>query len=279
MSLFLLQLRGELQKLLGRKRTYLGFGVFIVVEILLLFLLNLPRVQRPLLRVMEEMGYPAGLSGLTLAFLVLLWSVFLLGSLYLALVSGDIVSKEVEEGTLRMLLCRPVARERLLTLKAITLILYTLGLCWFISLTALGAGVLQGGTGPLFVFAPTEKVTAFFDFAPGLGRYFLATALLSLCLLTIPALGFFLSCLEMKPAAATIATLSYFFLDSILKNIPFFESIRGWFITSHMSVWVHGLQPVIPWARLAESLTLLLAVNLSLFLLARVLFAQRDFKS
>jgi ABC-2 type transport system permease protein len=279
MSLFILQLRGELEKLLARKRTYLGFGVFILVELLLLFLLNLPRVQRPLLRVMEEAGYPAGLSGLTLAFLVLLWSVFLLGSLYLALVAGDVVSKEVEEGTLRMLLCRPISRERLLTLKALTLIFYTLALCWFIALTALGAGLIQGGAGPLFVFAPTEKVTAFYEFLPGLGRYFFAAGLLSLCLLTIPALGFFLSCLEMKPAAATITTLSYFFLDSILKNIPFFESIRGWFITSHMSIWVQGLQPVIPWARILESLTLLAAVNLSLYLLARAVFARRDFKS
>lgn len=278
MSLFLLQLRGEAEKLFARKRTYLGFGAFLLVEALLLFLLNLPRVQRPLLRVMEEAGYPAGLSGLTLGFLVLLWSIFLLGSLYLALVAGDVVSKEVEDGTLRMMLCRPVSRTRILLLKLLTVAGYSVLLTWFIALTALAAGLWQSGTGPLFVFAPTEKVMAFYEFGPGLARYFLGTALLSFCLLTIPALGFFLSCFEMKPAAATIGTLSFLFLDSILKNIPFFESIKPWFITTHMSIWVQAFQPRIPWERLAESLTLLLAINLTLLIIARAVFQSRDFK-
>ena len=46
MSLFLLQLRGELWKLFARKRTYLGFGVFLGVETLILFLWQLPGGQR-----------------------------------------------------------------------------------------------------------------------------------------------------------------------------------------------------------------------------------------
>jgi len=278
---FLHQFRGELLKLFARKRTYIGFGAFLGVEIVILFLLNLPKVRGAITRVIEDSGYPAGdyLSGLTLGFFVLLWSVFLLGALYLALVAGDVVGKEVEDGTLRMMLCRPVSRGRILLLKICAVAVYSFSLTWFVGITALVVGLLHSGAGGLFVFAPMEKVFALYDFAPGLARYAIAILLLSFSLLTIPAVGFFLSCLDMKPAAATIGTLSIFFLDSILKNIPFFESLKPWFVTSHMAAWVHVFEYRIPWERMIEDYAWLLALNATLLVLARAVFQQRDFKS
>jgi ABC-2 type transport system permease protein len=281
MSLFLYQLRGELLKLFARKRTYLGFAAFLLVETLVLFLLNLGRVRKSLTRIIEDSGYPAEeyLSGLTLALLVMVWTVFLLGSLYLALVSGDIVGKESEDGTLRMMLCRPVSRGRILAFKICAVAVYTFALTWFIALTALAAGLAHSGAGGLFVFAPMERVFALYAFWPGLGRYFLATALLSFALLTIGGIGFFLSCMDIKPAAATIATLSLLFLDSILKNIPFFESIRGWFITTHMASWIYVFESRIPWERIVESYAWLFGINATLLLLAYSIFYARDLKS
>lgn len=278
---FLASFRGELLKLFARKRTYIGFGAFLAVEALLLFLLRLPQIRRTMTRMIEQAGYSAEayFSGLTLAFFVLVWSVFLLGSLYLALVAGDVVSKEVEDGTLRMMLCRPVSRGRILALKLCAILVYSLTLTWFIGLSALAAGLLQSGVGGLFVFSPVEHVFALFDFGPGLARYLLAVLLLSLSLLTIPAVGFFLSCLDMKPAAATIVTLSVFFLDSILRNIPFFESLKPWFITSHMSAWIRVFEYQIPWERMLEDYAWLLAINATLIVLAHAVFQQRDFKS
>ncbi|MFZ4774530.1 MAG: ABC transporter permease, partial [Terrimicrobiaceae bacterium] len=145
--LFLHQFSGELLKLFARKRTYIGFGAFLGVELLLIFLLNLDRVRRGVARVIEEVGYPAEayLSGLTLAFLVLLSSVFLLGSLYLALIAGDVMGKEVEDGTLRMMLCRPVSRTRILVLKLGAVVVYSLVLTWFVAITALALGLLHSG--------------------------------------------------------------------------------------------------------------------------------------
>ena len=281
MQAFLDQFQGELIKLFARKRTYIGFGAFLAVELLILFLLNLPKVKGALVRVIEDSGYPADayLSGLTLAFFVLLWSIFLMGSLYLALVAGDVVGKEVEEGTLRMMLCRPVSRGRILLLKICAVTVYSFTLTWFVGITALIVGLLHSGAGGLFVFAPMEKVFALYDFGPGLARYALAVLLLSLSLLTIVSVGFFLSCLDMKPAAATITTLSFFFLDSILKNIPFFESLKPWFITSHMAAWVHVFEYRIPWEHMIEDYAWLLALNATLLVLAAGIFQQRDFKS
>lgn len=281
MSLFLLQLRGEFTKLFARKRTYIGFGVFVAIELALIALLSMDSVQKSLQKVITRSGYAAEeyLSGLTLALLVLVWSVFLLASLYLALISGDLVAKEAEDGTLRMILCRPISRARLLLIKAIACMAYTVVLVVFIAGTALIAGLLYGGTGGLFVFVPTERLFALYDFSTGLTRYAWAVPCLALSLSTISSLGFFFSCMNVKPAAATILTLSVFLVDMILKNIPFFEDIRGWFLTSKMNAWLSVFEYHIPWESMIASYTWLMAVNASLLLLAWVIFERRDFKS
>ncbi len=281
MSLFLLQLRGELLKLFARKRTYIGFGAFLLVEIVLLGLLRLPRVQHSVSRILERTGYDAAqyLSGLTLALMILIWTMVLLGALYLSLVAGDLVSKEVEDGTMRMILSRPVSRLRILMQKALASFLYTATLAVFICVTALGLGLIQGGAGGLFVFAPLEGVFALYDFWPGLGRYLLAQPFLIGSLFTISAMGLFFSCLNAKPAAATILTLSILLIDSILKNIPYFESIRGWFLSAHMASWVNVFQPRIPWGQIAEDYAVLLAIDATFLVLGWFAFERRDFKS
>jgi ABC-2 type transport system permease protein len=281
MSMFLHQLGGELRKLFARKRTYIGFAAFLGVELVVLALLRLPKVQRNLERLLEGAGYAACdyLSGLTLGLMITLSTVFLLGALYLALVAGDVVSKEVEDGTMRMMLCRPVGRLRILALKFCACVLYTAVLTVFIAGTALAAGWLHGGGGGLFVFAPTEGIFAVYESGAGLARFLVAIPFLAVSLCTITCIGFFFSCLNMKPAAATIVTLSVLFVDTILKNIPFFSGIRGWFLTAKMSAWANIFEYRIPWEIMAEDYAWLAAINATLLILAALVFTSRDFKS
>jgi ABC-2 type transport system permease protein len=275
------QLAGELHKLFARKRTYIGFGAFLAVELLLLFLLRLDRIQRSMQRLIEQSGYAAAeyLSGLTLALMILMWTVFFLGGLYIALVAGDVVGKEVEDGTMRMILCRPISRFRVLLLKMISCGVYTAALAVFISVTALLTGLIAEGPGGLFVYSPFESIFALHAAGAGLVRYALAVPFLALSLFSIAALGFFFSCLDIKPAAATILTLSIFFIDLIVKNIPYFESIREWFFTARLASWIHIFEYRIPWAALLENYSWIIAVDCTLFVLAWLIFEQRDFKS
>ncbi len=281
MNVFFLQLGGELKKLFARKRTYIGFGAFFGVELVVLVLLRLPRVRRGLERLLEGAGYAPGeyLSGLTLGLMITLSTVFLLGALYLALIAGDVVSKEVEDGTLRMMLCRPVSRLRILGLKLCACVIYTVVLTIFIAGTALVAGWLHAGGGGLFVFAPTEGIFAIYDQGAGFARYLLAVPFLALSLCTITCIGFLFSCLNMKPAAATIVTLSVLFVDTILKNIPFFSGIRDWFLTAKMSAWARIFEYRIPWEVMLEDFAWLAAINATLLVLAAMVFTSRDFKS
>ena len=281
MNLFLIQMRNELRKLFARKRTYLGFAAFVAVEILLLQLLNLPKPKAGFRKLIEQNGYGFDqyFSGATLGLLMLMWTTFLLGALYLALVAGDVVAKEVEDGTLRMILCRPISRLRVGFLKYAACVLYTFALTFFIGITALVAGLLYCGWGGLFAIAPLEQLLAMHEAWPGLWRYLGALPLLGFGLVSITSLGFLFSCCEMKPAAATILTLSIFFFDSIFRSIPYFESLRGWFMTTHMTLWLRVFEYHIPWWRIAEDVTWLGALNVTFALVGLAILQQRDFKA
>ncbi|HET6406446.1 MAG TPA: ABC transporter permease subunit [Chthoniobacteraceae bacterium] len=281
MSLFFIQLRGELRKLFARKRTYIGFGAFLIVEILVMIGFQMPPAQRSFKRMIERAGYGFDeyFSGLTLAFEMLRWTILLLGALYLALVAGDVVSKEVEEGTMRMTLCRPISRLRVLMLKYVSCGIYTFALIFFIGITALLAATAWRGTGGLFVFAPVERIFALYEMWEGLQRYGLALIFLSITLFTITSLGFLLSCCNMKPAAATIVTLSILFVDMIFRSIPYFEDYQTFFITTHMATWVNAFKPEIPVRQLVQDFAFLFGVDATMLIAGIAVFQGRDFKS
>lgn len=280
MSLLFLQLKLELGKLFGRKRTYIGFGVFLAVEVLVLILFQRPGVQRGVRQLIEGAGYGFDyyFSGLTLAFIILV-ATFLLTMLYLALVGGDIVSKEVEDGIMRMVLCRPVSRVRMLLVKYFACVIYTFALIFFIGTSALLVGLIQRGSGGLFVWAPENKIFALYGEGEGLLRFYAGLFFYAASFLSITTLGFALSCCNMKPAAATIVTLSVFVVDWIFHHLPYFESIKDWFITKNMASWANVFRAPIPVMSMLEDYAYLFGVNATLVVVGVLIFQMRDFKS
>ena len=283
MSLFILQLRGELQKMLARRRTFIGFGAFLALDIVLIWVFHRPNIKHWFSEVISNGGgaFDFYYSATTLGFFILGASTFLLGGLYLALVGGDVVAKETEDGTLRLVLSRPITRLRVLALKYTACLIYTVFLMFFISISALLAiACVRGFNGGFFAFTADQKVFSLF---PEVGesylRYGFATLCLSLGMCTVTSIAFFFSCLKIKPAAATIMTLSYVFLDFILHNMPFMKDYKGYFITTHIEIWARSCELRIPWADLIEGYSSLAAINLTLFVAGWVAFQSRDFKS
>ncbi|MBC8125768.1 MAG: hypothetical protein H8M99_01290 [Gloeobacteraceae cyanobacterium ES-bin-144] len=109
--LFLQQLRGELRKLFARPRTWMGYGAFLIMEAVILFVYKLDKVQNYNKGIVERNGLDFGTyySSLTITFTIMLLSMFVLDSVYFALVAGDIVAKENEEGNLRLVFARPIS--------------------------------------------------------------------------------------------------------------------------------------------------------------------------
>ena len=271
----------ELFKLFARRRTYIGFGAFLVLQGLILALLQHPKAKGQIGDLLEANGYAFAehYMGLTLAIVVIAFSFTFLGGLYVALVAGDIVAKEVEEGTMRMILSRPVSRTRLLLVKLGACALYTLLLVGFLGTTALlFASAYRGGLGRLFIFLPDEDLFAAYDTAEGLSRYVRSIACLAFATLTITCLGFMFSCFRMKPAAATILTLSVFFVDAVLTNLPYFADLKPWFLSYHIGFWVRTYHDIVPWPRIVQSAVYLLGFMATFVVIGIVHFNSRDLK-
>src|SRR5580692_5650213 len=174
------QLRNEMWKMFGKKRTYIGFGAFLLAHSTILLLFRYwqgPR--RDMAHRLELLGYNSQqyISNLTMAAAVLIPVAELLMPLYVALVGGDLLAKEAEDGTLRMILARPISRFRLALVKWLAGLIFSVVLA--LALGGLGAAFASClfPSGGLFVFLPMEGMFSLFETGAGWSRYMVATSI------------------------------------------------------------------------------------------------------
>lgn len=281
--IFLQQLKGELRKLFARPRTWMGYGAFIAMEILILVVYKFERTQGVFRRQVEQNGleFSTYYSSLTITFTIMLASMFTLGSIYFALVAGDIVAKENEDGNLRMVFARPISRLRLLAVKYAAVCLYTFSFVFFVGVSGYAMAVAAvGWEGGLFVMEPKMKVFAAYpQWWEGASRLALSAGGIGISMITLSSIAFMFSCFRIKPSAATIITLTILFIDFILQQFPFFKPYESYFVTWRMSAWVFLMEQHISWPKIIESYAFLLGLNASLFTIGWLAFQTRDFKT
>ncbi len=279
--MFLAQLKNELWKLFGKKRTYIGFGAFVLVQSAMLLMFKYTRWQSQFERLLSGNGYLASeyISALTVALVMLLPQILLLLPLYVTLVGGDLVAKEAEDGTLRMILSRPISRIRLLLVKWFAGIIFSAALVVSLGLLALGFARLFFPWKGMFVFAQMNSTFGIFPPGEGLALFAFSHLFVVVNAITLLSVAFMFSCCNMKPAAATILALSYMFVNMVMQRIPFFEQYQNWFITHHFECWLLIFQSPTPWAQIFQSELILLAISATAFILGAMIFQVRDIKS
>ena len=278
--MFGLHLRNELWKLFGKKRTYIGFGAFLLAQNAMLLAFKFTRWQSDMERLLEGNGYLAleYVSALTVALIMLIPQIALLMPLYTALVGGDLVAKEVEDGTLRMILSRPISRFRLLLVKWLAGGIFSAALVVMLGVTALGFARLWFPWQGMFVFIPGQIFNVLSP-ADGLRFYAFSHLFMTLNACTVLGIALMFSSFNIKPAAATILALSLLFANLVMEGIPFFERYHQYLLTFHFHAWRLVFSQPMPWAQIAQSVCVLLAVNLTTFLIAAAAFQARDIKS
>jgi ABC-2 type transport system permease protein len=282
--MFLAQLNNELWKLFGKKRTYIGFGAFVVVQSVILSIFKYTHHwEHSIGRLLSLNGYDASeyLSALTIAFFMLFPQIGLLMPLYVALVGGDLVAKEVEDGTLRMILSRPVSRVRLLIVKWVAGVIFTAVLVLALGATALGFARLYFPWTGMFAFLPGDQNSGFslFTANQGFALYAFSQLFIVVNSITMLSVAFMFSCFNMKPAAATILALSYLFINVVLQHIPFFDVYQNWFITHHLESWSWVYEQPISWPVIFQSEIVLLATSATAIIIGAMAFQVRDIKS
>lgn len=275
-------LKNELWKLFGKKRTYIGFGAFLLSQNAMLLAFRFTHWQREVERILAGNGYLAEeyISALTVAVVMLIPQILLLMPLYAALVGGDLVAKEAEDGTLRMILCRPISRFRLLFVKWLAGFIFSAVLVLVLGGTALLFARLWFPWRSMFVYNVwPENIFSLTNATDGARLYACSHLLMTLNAGVIVGLAFMFSCFNMKPAAATILALSFLFVNVVMEHIPFFEPYQEYFLPYHFRAWLLTYASPVPWDRILSSLCILIAFLVTTFLVGAAGFQTRDIKS
>ncbi len=281
--MFFAQLWNELIKLFGKKRTYIGFGMFLVAQNAMLMLFHFSKgFSRSYERLLEGNGYLVQdyISALTISIIMLIPQVLLLMPLYTGLVGGDLMAKEAEDGTLRMILARPISRWRLLMVKWLAGVIFSASQVVALGGMALVFSALWFPWRGMFVWFPEpEFVFRVLTAGQGLKLYAFSHLFMAINASTMMTLAFMFGCFNMKPAAATILSVSVLLLNLVLESIPALSDYRPYMLLHQFRVWVAVYADPLDWSRIITSLCVLLAVNVTCLVVGGTAFHTRDIKS
>jgi ABC-2 type transport system permease protein len=232
-------LRFECVKLLYRRRTFLSIGLMVILVCLIFWGLKsegtnaLAFIFQSLDKNFEVQGNV--LNGYLVCFLILntLWIHI---PILIAIVTGDLFSSELENGTIRILMTRPISRSRIALSKHCTAILFVF---FFIACYAL-ISVIPA----LFLFGNGDLIVAFnglqiieesklpLRFAGAFGFAFLAMATLAVFSVTV---SFFIR----KSLVSILITLGFIIISTLLQTLSS-SLFTGWeffLITHHFAQW------------------------------------------
>lgn len=218
--------RSELWLIFGRRRNWVGG----------LILTTVPVILAIAVKTSEPSGGDDGTpfldqitgNGLFVALATLVLEMPLFLPIAVAAIAGDSLAGEANLGTLRYLLAVPVARTRLLLVKLGGIAVFTVAAVLLVA----GVGGLLGlalfGGGPLVTLSGSTL-----PFAAGLGRVLLVCAYVALCMVSLGAIGLFVSALTEQPIAATTATLVIALASQIMDVIPQLSAIQPYLPTHY----------------------------------------------
>jgi ABC-2 type transport system permease protein len=237
--------RWEIAKLLAQKRTYLGLGTAALVPVIFVVVLLIQSGgpnDVPLGRYIRD-------TGLAVPFVVLFFMSIWGLPLITALVAGDIVASESQNGTLKTVLTRSRDRGEIFAGKALATVTYTLVAVVALGLTGLVAGSLAWGFHPLTSLSGT-KVSA----GHGLVLLVLSIIVYALPLAGIAAFGFLLSTVTRNSAASVVGALMWALLMQLLGVLPGTESIRPYLLGTQFEAWHGFLRVPADWAPVVRAL-------------------------
>ena len=261
--------RWELRKLLAQKRTYIGLGAAVAVP--LIFVIALVADNRgdgpdglPFGEFVRETGFAVPL-------VCLAFGAFWLLPLITALVAGDIVATEDQNGTLKTILTRSVERWQVFAGKVLAALTYTAALLLLYVGIALVAGGLIWGFDPLTTLSGTTIDP---------GRALLLTGAGTLAYLlpmsAIAAIGLLLSTLTRNSAAAVVGTLMVSIFVQIVGSISALDALDPYLLSTQFNAWQGILREPTDWDPIVRSAWVCALYAVPSIAWALTVFARRD---
>ncbi|WP_279579263.1 ABC transporter permease [Fodinicola feengrottensis] len=146
--------------------------------------------------------------------------------LAVAVVSGDAIAGESNQGTLRYLLTVPVSRMRLLATKYAASVLYCFAATLIVGVVGAAIGLILFPSGSVLLLSGSST-----SLPAALLRILLICLYLGLSMAALAAIGLFISTLTDYPVAAMAATAGLAVASEVLDAIPQLAAIAPWLPT------------------------------------------------
>ena len=257
----------EILKLLAQKRTYLGLGAAMLVPMIFVTVLILKTGgpnDIPLGRYIRE-------TGLATPFVVLFFMSIWAFPLITALVAGDIVAAESQNGTLKTILTRSRNRGEIFAGKVLATFTYTAVVIFAMATVAFVAASIEWGFNDLTSLSGST-VSAWH----GLGLLAASLAIYAWPMAAIAAFGLFLSTVTRNSAAAVVGTLMWALFMQLVGVLPGTESIRPYLLGEQFQAWHGFLRTPADWTPIVRALwvcTIYVTVPLAV---GYLVFLRRD---
>ncbi len=236
----------ELYKIFKRPRTYIAFlAITSLVGIIQLGLVKngTDYVNFVMGNIMQSFSFDGKLLNGYLVCYILLQLLLVHVPLLIALVAADMISGEANMGTLRLMLTKPISRTQFLLAKFLASAIYTLMLLVWIAFLALFVSMFLFGVDDMVI----QKTNYLVQLPVGdvFWRYVGAFGFALLSMLTVAALGFFLSNFAENSIGPIVATMSVIIFFTILStmSIPLFQKIQPFLFTTYMVNWKEFFDP------------------------------------
>jgi ABC-2 type transport system permease protein len=230
----------ELYKIFRKPRTYIAFGA--VAAIVGLIQLGFyadgdSYMQFGLQSFTDSFDIQGNIMNGYLMAYIILQLLLVHVPLLVALVAGDMISGEAAQGTLRLLLTKPIKRSTLIFAKFTASGIYTIALLLWMAVWALGVSMIVFGVDDMLILK-SDSATQIMS-SDVMWRYMAAFLFAAIALLTVSALSFFLSLFAENSIGPIMATMSIIIVFTILNtlDLPIFSSLKPFLFTSHMLGW------------------------------------------
>jgi ABC-2 type transport system permease protein len=232
--------RWELIKLRYQKRTYLGFGMAVLVPILFVLAVHLRRHH------VRGGGFAfsdyVDKSGLAIPLVVLLFGAIWLFPLIAALVAGDIFASEDHNGTLKTILTRSLERWQLFAGKGLVALTYAIMTTLVCGTVGVVAGSLQSG------FNPLQSLSGTIVSAPrALALVYVSLLIYLIPIAAIVCIGLLLSAVTHNSAAAVVGTLMVSLIFQLLGVLPGLTALQPYLLSTQFNSWQGLLRTPIDW--------------------------------
>ena len=236
----------ELYKIFRRPRTYIAFlAITALVGVIQLGLVKNgdDYVNFVMGNVMQSFSFDGKLLNGYLVCYILLQLLLVHVPLLIALVAADMISGEANMGTLRLMLTKPISRSQFLLAKFTASAIYTFMLLVWIAFLALFVSMFLFGVDDMVI----QKTNYLVQLPVGdvFWRYVGAFGFALLSMLSVAALGFFLSNFAENSIGPIVATMSVIIFFTILStmSIPLFQKIQPYLFTTYMVNWKEFFDP------------------------------------